>query len=963
MVYTFEDFELDIELYELRRNGERIPVEPQVFDVITYLLRHRDRVVSKQELFENIWETRFVTESALTSRIKAARRALDDGGREQRLIGTVHGRGYRFLGRVEERDSSPPSDRRRKVTDHTGGAGMLVGRERELRRLNQLLADALRGSRRTVVLTGEAGIGKTTTIEAFLHQAHEGQDVLVTSGQCLEHHGPTEPYMPIFDALDRLFRSNPELNLVKTLALCGPSWLMEMPWLVDDDELATIAHRTVGNTRLRMLREVVETFVAISEIRPLVLVIEDLQWSDPSTLDALNALARSPIAAHLLILCSCRTSEVGDPGHPATSLLHGLQLHGLCEELALAPLTEAEVDEYVHKRLPGITLSEGSVPLLHARSDGNPLFVQILVNDFKAEGESRQSDVLTQAGAQIPTRVPATLRRMIEQRVVTMSKRKQEVLQTAAVAGIEASPTLIARLMDAPEEEIEEVCSQLARTDQFLRPDEPLDRSSTSAKFVFAHGLYQEVVYEAMPSARRARLHGAVGRALEASYGSRVAERAGEVAFHFGRAGEALPTVKYLQIAAGQALRRYAYREAVDQLTSAMQLIEGLEAGQRIELEIAVCNMLALALVMVEGWSHPEIELLLKRALVLSESLGDPDRQSLLLYHLAAVYENLGQHEKSKEVLERRLLLHPEFTDSTSLLESHELLACSLFHKGEFAESLDHADRGSRLYDPERHLALLAATVGENLGVSCHSWAALDLWYLGFPGRAKQRMAAALEMAKDPEHAYCLAQAEERAAILYQLLGEPKRVLSSSTAAIDLARQQGHELCVVTGHILRGWARSVLGEVSDGEEELGAGLASYKASGTRIGLPYYLGLVADASLLADRVTDALAAVGEALSIVGGRGYSHEAELHRLRGLALARLGQKDGAISSLRRAVEVARGQNALSLELRALETLAENAADPEEATAARRALSLLKARQMKDETALQSKWSRDQKR
>ncbi|MDQ4142984.1 MAG: AAA family ATPase [Actinomycetota bacterium] len=951
MVYAFEDFELDRELYELRRNGERISLEPQVFEVIVYLLRHRDRVVSKQELFENVWKTRFVTESALTSRIKAARRALDDGGREQRLIGTIHGRGYRFLGKVQERDSGSPSDRRTSVTERTSAAG-LVGRERELRRLHELLADAVSGYRRTVVITGEAGIGKTTTIQAFLDEARKDHDVLVAGGQCLEHQGPTEPYMPIFDALDRLCRSYRELNLVKMLVRCGPNWLMEMPWLADDDELARLAHRTLGSTRSRMLREVVETFVAISEVRPLILVLEDLQWSDPSTLDALNALARSPVSARLLIVCSCRSSELGDPTRPAAALLQGLELHGMCEELALPPLSEEEVDEYLHKRLPGIAVPEGSGRMLHSRTDGNPLFIQIVVNDLTLEGEPGQTRDPIPARVHLPQKVPKTLRRMIEQRLAGLSPRKQEVLEAAAVAGIDASPALIARAIDAAEEEIEVVCWELARTEQFLRPDEALVGSSTSAKFTFAHGLYQEVIYDQMPSARRARLHGEIGRALEASYGSRVAERAGEVAFHFSRAGEALPAVKYLQMAAGQALRRYAYKEALGQLTTALRLVEDIEAESRVELEIALRDMLALALIMVEGWSHPESELELKKALALSEKLGDPDRQSLLLYHLAGVYENCGEHTKSKEVLERRLLLQPHFMDSTSLLESHELLACSLFHKGEFAESLDHADKGSELYDPQRHLALLAASVGENLGVACHSWAALDLWYLGYPERAKRRMAAALGLARNPSHSYCLALTEERAAVLHQLLGEPEKVLECSATAIDLATEQGHEVCIASAHILRGWARVAAGEV-DGLVELRTGLESYEASGSRIGLPYFLGLLTDASLRAGSPSDALAAADDALGIVGNRGFSHEAELHRLRGLALAMLDQEDRAMASLRRAVEVAGGQKALALEARALESLAKHSSDADDATTARRLLSSLKARLGEDRIAL----------
>jgi predicted ATPase len=198
-------------------------------------------------------------------------------------------------------------------------------------------------------------------------------------------------------------------------------------------------------------------------------------------------------------------------------------------------------------------------------------------------------------------------------------------------------------------------------------------------------------------------------------------------------------------------------------------------------------------------------------------------------------------------------------------------------------------------------------------------------------------MAQALELATDPPHSYSLARAEERAAILDQLLGEPEDVHRRATAVIELGTRQGHELCVATGHILRGWGRTALGEEKDGLAELQSGLESYQAGGSRIGLPYFLGLLADACLRASTPAAALAAADQALSIIDGRGFSYEAELHRLRGLALVRLGRQDEGLPSLRTAVEIARNQEALSLERRAAATLAELASDADEATAAQR--------------------------
>ncbi|HEX2180121.1 MAG TPA: AAA family ATPase [Actinomycetota bacterium] len=923
MVYTFEDFELDTELYELRRNGDRVPVEPQVFDVVHYLVRNRNRVVSKQELFENVWNTRFVTESALTSRIKAARRALGDAGREQRLIGTVHGRGYRFLGLVEE-TGTPPAGRRAAPEARTepSATGPMVGRKAELEHLLALQAEALAGRGRAVAVLGEAGIGKTTTIQAFVEQARSRHGVLVATGRCLEHQGPSEPYMPLLNALDELCRAG-RSQLVGTVSRFAPNWLLEMPWLVDDDELGKLAARTVGNTRARMLREFVEVVRAVSQLHPFLLVVEDLQWSDPSTLDALNALVRSGPAARLLVVCSCRTAGGDAEDNPAEALLQELELRSLCDVLTLQPLSAEEVNQFLALRLGETRLEEGASRVLLQRSDGNPLFLQMLVDDYLGpEGTGDRGGLAGPAGP--AGRIPQTLKRLVGRRLAGMDRRKRGVLDGAAVAGVEVSPGLLARALEETEEEVEAVCRELAETSQLLRRNQPGNGSPAGADFAFAHAVYQEVVYDQLPSARRRRLHGAVGSALVASYGSRAPERAGELAYHFTRAGDDRQAVDYLRIAAGQALRRYAYREAEGLLRSALELLPGMDRAERPEAEAGLRDMLALALIMLHGWAHPEAESLLNEALELAEAIGSPDLQSLLLYHLAAVYENRGEHEKSKQVLEKRLRLLPAFTDPTSLLESHELLACSLFHKGEFEKSLAHADEGSQLYDPQLHLGLTAATLGENLGVCCQSWAALDLWYLGDPDRARQRMAAALNLAEGPEHRYCLGLTEQRAAILHQLLGEPQVVLDRASRTIELGAQQGHEVAVATGHILSGWARAALGEPAEGVAELRSGLESYQAAGSRIGLPYFLGLLAEALLTAGSASGALAAAEQALAIVGDRGYSHESELLRLRALALLRLGRNEAAEADLRRAVEVARGQRASSLERRVTETMFE---------------------------------------
>ncbi|HKQ03156.1 MAG TPA: AAA family ATPase, partial [Actinomycetes bacterium] len=281
MIYRFGDCELDDRGYELRRAGVSFHLEPQVFEVLAYLIRHRDRVVPRTELLDQIWGSRFVSDSTLASRVKAARRAVGDSGRQQAVIRTVHGRGYRFLAPVLEQalaagrdeDKAPPAPL-------AGPARVLpVGREAELERLGQLYGLAERGRRQVVFVTGEPGIGKSTLVEAFAGELDGSSGGRVAWGQCLEQRGAPEPYLPVFDALGRLCRDDGEaLALLSRLA---PTWLAQMPAMVEPGGLADLERRALGGTTERMLREAAEALEAVASDRPLLLVLEDLHWADP----------------------------------------------------------------------------------------------------------------------------------------------------------------------------------------------------------------------------------------------------------------------------------------------------------------------------------------------------------------------------------------------------------------------------------------------------------------------------------------------------------------------------------------------------------------------------------------------------------------------------------------------------------------------------------------------------------
>ena len=305
MIYAFGSFEIDVERYELRRDGITSRLEPQVFDVLAYLVGHRDHVVTKQELLDNVWQTRFVSDSAISTRIKEARRLLDDDGRAQRVIRTVHGRGFRFVADVEEVGGARPtlaSTPRPAAAFVVDGAPRTrpskvdapprpFGRAGELAQLEARLDLARGGARQTAFITGEAGVGKTTLVDAFLDEAvQRAGEVLVARGQSIEHRGESEPYLPLLDAIGRLARGPEGERVIEVLARFAPTWLVQLPWAAE--RFQSLERELVSASRERMLRELVEALDAVAEAAPLILAVEDP--TRPSTSSPPSRAARTP---------------------------------------------------------------------------------------------------------------------------------------------------------------------------------------------------------------------------------------------------------------------------------------------------------------------------------------------------------------------------------------------------------------------------------------------------------------------------------------------------------------------------------------------------------------------------------------------------------------------------------------------------------------------------------------------
>jgi len=472
---AFGQFRLDLANECLWRGTTAISLRPKAFAVLKLLIENPGQLVSKQKVLDTVWPGTFVGDAVLKDNIRQLREALDDDAGSPSYIETAHRRGYRFIGKPSERTpgkhpitAMPVSMLSPKASGSSSSAAQIrvLGREPELGKMRDWLQLALAGDRQVVFVTGEAGIGKTTFVRAFLEAADELPSIRIARGQCLEQYGAGEAYLPLLDGFSRLCRSqggDQALNLLRDHA---PTWLAQMPSLVPQSERANLQAQAIGATRERMLREMAEVIEILSSEAPLLLVLEDLHWSDYSTLDLLSYLARRRDPARLMVIGTYRPVDVILADHPLKGVKRELQAHGLCREVALECLSEEVVGEYLNARFPGHQFPARLRQTVYRRTEGTPLFMVDLVEylvDQKAIALEQGSWRLRVDLSEVERGVPANVRELIQKQIERLSPDERTVLEAACVAGMECSSVAIAAGLENTVEWVEEHCEELAR--------------------------------------------------------------------------------------------------------------------------------------------------------------------------------------------------------------------------------------------------------------------------------------------------------------------------------------------------------------------------------------------------------------------------------------------------------------------------------------------------------------------
>jgi predicted ATPase/DNA-binding winged helix-turn-helix (wHTH) protein len=509
---VFPPFRLDVMHSRLCRDAEWVPIRLKTLAVLRYLIEHRERVVSRDELSQAIWPGRFGTDAAPKQCILELRKLLGDSIRQPRFIQTVGRTGYRFIGALADGSNfmEAPANTAADLPNATLQVSCF-GRESALARLQTAWEQAQSGHAQCVLLPGPAGIGKTMVAKAFLQTVATHRYGWTACGQCIEQQGGGEAYLALLDALGTLARGRWRTRLVSILDRHAPLWLLQLPVLIPPGGEAALRQRVQDADPLRMLRELVEALEALTRDEPGILVLEDLQWANPSTLEWLNAWTRRHSAARLLIIATWRT---GDGGVKRV----GRQLApGLFNEwrrrpgVTLLPLAELDlpaVEAWLSARFARVEWAARLASALHQRSGGHPLLINALLEQWRARhflafshGEWR----LTTDLATLSRSIPITARELIEKRLAGLSFDERQTLEAASVLGAEFSTALIAAILDSDPDLQERRCAALARWGSLLR-ETGLSLESDglpATRYAFRYALYQDVIHDQLSAGRR----------------------------------------------------------------------------------------------------------------------------------------------------------------------------------------------------------------------------------------------------------------------------------------------------------------------------------------------------------------------------------------------------------------------------------------------------------------------------
>jgi predicted ATPase len=660
----------------------------------------------------------------------------------------------------------------------------------------------------------------------------------------------------------------------------------------------------------KTLHALLTIVLRIAAQQPVLFVMEDLHWVDPSTLEFLTLLVDQGPTACILALFTCRP----DFSPPWTGRSHLTQV-------TVPRMPRRQAVEVIHQVAHRITLPPEVVEQIVAKTDGVPLFVEELTKMVLESGllqEREERYELT--GSLPPLAIPATLHDALMARLDRLATVKA-MAQLGATLGREFSYALLRAVSPWDEETLRRGLHQLVAAEFLYQQGLPPE-----ASYRFKHALIQETAYQSLLRSTRQQYHQRIAQVLEGQFPQVIEMQPELLAHHYTEADLAEQAIPYWQRAGQQASDRSANVEAVSHLTTGIELLKTLpETPAHTQHALTLYTALGAALLMAKGHAAPEVEDAYTRARALCQQVGETPELVPVLFGLWRSYIGRSQLRTAREIGDTLLRLAQRVPDPAFAVIAHHTLGWTWFCLGELPAARQHAEAGILRYTPDQHQTRVFR-MGQDPGVACRATAALTCWLLGYPEQARVRLHEALALAHALSHPFSVAWARCMAAWVSQFCRDVPAVHEQAEAAVVLATAQGFPLWATQGTILQGWALAMQGQGEAGMTQLHAGITAYRATGSAQHVSYYYTMLADVCAHLAYPEDGLQALAEAHTLLEQQeAHWWEAETHRLRGVMLLRQPEtpQEHAETWLRRALDVARHLQAKSLELRAAMSLA----------------------------------------
>ena len=796
----------------------------------------------------------------------------------------------------------------------------LLGRESEIGLLLDRWTHAKEGEAQTVLLSGEAGVGKSRIVRAFRERIGEEPHKRVLF-YCSPYHQNSALY-PAIQQFERALRfAREDGSAQKFTKLEAVMNSLQLPVAETVPALASllsvpaegryaVLELTPEQLKAKTLDALVAVIATMAAQQPVLMVVEDAHWIDPSTVELVSLVIDRLRGARVFLVITFRPEfELPWSGHAQVTAL------------ALNRLGRKDCTAMVGEVCAGRQLPDEVLDQIVARTDGVPLYVEELTKTILESGLLREVDGTYVVSGPLPSfAIPASLQDSLMARLDRLAPVK-EVAQLAAAIGRTFSHELMAAVSLGSEGELEDALVQLARAELIFRRGAPPD-----VVYEFKHALVQDAAYQSLLKSTRRQYHQRIARVLKEQFPETANTQPELLAHHYTEAHIFDEAIDYWQRAGRRASERSANVEAISHLTKGLELLANLpENGERNELELRLHIALGALLMTTKGYAAPEVGHAFNRARELCQNMADTPELFPVVRGMWRYYQTGGDLQAARGLAEQCFRLAQSTKDPSVLLAAHVVMGITFYHVGEVTRAHKHFEQGIAIYQPAQHRSL-AFLYGEDQGVVCLARSAHILWMLGYPEQALQTGRKALVLARELSHPYSLVYALVFACRLQELRRNWPTVQEQAEDALRRATEHGFAMWVAAATIAKGLALAMQGREEEGLAQLQQGLAAMRATGAEVALPWFLALLAKVHASRGQTAEGLAALAEALELAKKYGIGwYLPEIHRLKGELLLEHAHSDAnmAETCFREALEVARRQQAKMLELRAATSLA----------------------------------------